>query len=682
MISFKYLLFVLFTSLSVAATAQVSGCYASLANDTLTVANNRFVSHWKWNKGQITLLSTQEVASNETIAWNNEDSFFYLPQHPFFENDSLTIDTIGRTYAYPAHLRVSLLNQHQGLKVKHVLRIFSNTPALSYDYYLQYQTIAADGLSDTLSIDGTEGYYEKEGKEGGHLLTLNLPSPHWRMTGVSFQDRTDRNNTLVFEQEILPYRFDHYMKGNLLLATDLEEQRSFFILKEAPNQTSQLNYPAFDFAVSKQSIRVPFSGYPLEAISSDWIRGYTTTLGMGNPLYSLRTYLKNSTLYIAEDHEMVMMNTWGDRGRDERISESFILKELEAAATLGITHFQIDDGWQQGLTANSYDSSGALWDSWDVEDWQVNEQRFPNGLAKVIQSARKKNIQLGLWFHPSNYNSYAAWEQDADIITRIYEQTGIRYFKIDGVKVPDKASEVNLGKFFTRVKQQTNGEVFFNLDLTAGVRGGYFMYRNLGNLFLENRYTDWANYYPYQTLRNLWTLAKYYPPEMLQIEFLNNSRNQDAYANNDLFAPANYSMSYLFATTMAAQPLAWFEATGLPATAFTIAEETKGYTELQTDFHAGHIFPMGEAPSGRSWTGFQSIQENEGYFLVYREQHKNSSAAIKVDLPVGATLTMYPVLGDVTKEKQMVVVGKDQRVTFELPEVNTYAMYRYTVDEK
>ena len=42
---------------------------------------------------------------------------------------------------------------------------------------------------------------------------------------------------------------------------------------------------------------------------------------------------------------MIMLNTWGDRGQDTKISETFALAEVEEAARLGITHFQLDDGW-------------------------------------------------------------------------------------------------------------------------------------------------------------------------------------------------------------------------------------------------------------------------------------------------------------------------------------------------
>ena len=40
---------------------------------------------------------------------------------------------------------------------------------------------------------------------------------------------------------------------------------------------------------------------------------------------------------------------------------------------------------------------------------------------------------------------------------------------------------------------------------------GYLAAREYGTLFVENRYTDFGNYYPHRTLRNLWMLARYVP---------------------------------------------------------------------------------------------------------------------------------------------------------------------------
>ena len=148
-----------------------------------------------------------------------------------------------------------------------------------------------------------------------------------------------------------------------------------------------------------------------------------------------------------------------------------------------------------------------------------------------------------------------------------------------------------------------------------------------GNIFLENRYTDWGNYYSYQTLRNLWILSCYVPPERLQIEFLNKWRNPAT--SDDPFAPNRMPFSYLFATTMAAQPLAWMEATGLPKKAFEIAPVIEKYQEVMRELHQGVILPVGQEPSGRSWTGFQSIvDDRHGFLLVLREDHPDEQALL------------------------------------------------------
>ena len=128
-------------------------------------------------------------------------------------------------------------------------------------------------------------------------------------------------------------------------------------------------------------------------------------------------------------------------------------------------------------------------------------------------------------------------KKDAQAIIGLYKKYGICCFKIDGLQIPTKTAEQNLRRLFDTVLEQTNYEVIFNLDATAGRRGGYHYMNEYGNIFLENRYTDWGNYYPYRTLRNLWMLSRYVPAEKVQIEFLNKWRNADKYDAADPFAP-------------------------------------------------------------------------------------------------------------------------------------------------
>ena len=119
----------------------------------------------------------------------------------------------------------------------------------------------------------------------------------------------------------------------------------------------------------------------------------------------------------------------------------------------------------------------------------------------------------------------------------LHRRYGIRTFKIDGVDIPDKTADVRFRAMLDKVMEATGGEAVFNLDATAGQRFGYHYLTQYGNIFLENRYTDWSNYYPHWTLRNLWTLSRYVPPQSLQIEFLNRWRNADKYPADDPLAP-------------------------------------------------------------------------------------------------------------------------------------------------
>ena len=266
---------------------------------------------------------------------------------------------------------------------------------------------------------------------------------------------------------------------------------------------------------------------------------------------------------------------------------------------------------------------------------------------KVVEAAKKAGVELCLWFSPSVQDDFADWEKDVAALNRLFDDYGIRTFKIDGLKITSKLGEERVRSIYDSVLGHTRGRAVFNLDVTAGRRGGYFSYNEYGNIFLENRYTDWRNYYPYWTLRNLWMVSKYVPPERLQIEFLNNARNSEKY-EGDIFAPSNYDLGYLFAITMAAQPLAWMELTSLSDGQLEILEPlVRRYLKFSADFHKGIILPIGDEPSGGSWTGFQSaLSPSSGYVVVYREMNGSPDAKIALRFGGGASVEFEPLMGD------------------------------------
>ena len=293
-----------------------------------------------------------------------------------------------------------------------------------------------------------------------------------------------------------------------------------------------------------------------------WTSGYSTVFGLFsndelNALKALKSYQSKIRKNISGRDDMIMMNTWGDRGAGERINEQYIINELELCNHLGVTHFQIDDGWQTGKSPATTEG-GSFDDIWARDDyWIPDNNNFPNGLAPVVKRGKELGIEVCIWFNPSYTNNYESWKRDAEALIDLNKKYGIRTFKIDGLRIHNKLSEERVDNMLSMVSEALDHDVVFNLDVTADKRFGYFYKNRYGNIFLENRYTDFVNYYPYWTLQNLWMLSKYVPSRNLQIEFLNKWRNSEKYGD-DPFAPANYDFEYLFAITMMSQPsLGW-----------------------------------------------------------------------------------------------------------------------------
>lgn len=645
-------------------------CQVLLQDGILSLENARIRRKYRWNSGRLIGLRIEDVARGH--GWNLEGRVPDLSGETVFPSTAghLYVTEQPATSVSPAHVRAEIVTSLGALVVKRVFRLYPDCPSIACDLYLR-GAISEPHLQ--LSLE-----------------RLALPNVHWRATAVQFYDVTDRNNNLVYERSILPYRAEQPLVGNLLFLDEVLRDRGLFVLKEAPCSYAQLHYPGADFVVTTGTTgsigEARCVGVGVSAAELDletWTRAYSVVTGVtgdgeSGRLQALRTYQDQLRSHEPHRDEMVMMNTWGDRSQDTRLSEDFALAELEAGARLGISHLQLDDGWQWGRSSNSAYAGGSLEGIWDNPDyWKPHPERFPNGLGPVVDRGKELGIEVCLWFNPSKDESYARWQDDATTLINLYETYGIRIFKIDGVQVPDKKAEANLRRMFDTVLAATDNEAVFNLDVTAGQRYGYHYFNEYGNIFLENRYTDWSNYYPHWTLRNLWMLSRYVPPQNLQIEFLNVWRNADNYSATDPLAPQQVPFAYAFAVTMMAQPLAWFEATGLPEEAFEIAELIRTYRDHQVRIHAGQIFPLGEEPSGTGWTGFQSLRGSRGYLLILREYNEHPSTTLHLYGLSGREVAFQHVLGE--GEDFVAQLGASGGVEVALPEPYTFALYAYGV---
>lgn len=684
-VSMRNILIILFALIPFSLFAQ-KDCYSRLEEDSLVIGNGLIERKFTWNGGNlITDRLTDKVSGQRWQNKHSDPDFRVAKDAAKITNASYASRWMKETAIHPAYLETEVTFSLGDLDVKRVFRIYNDTPAIACDIYLRgsMDAILEGKTVNSADMKNIEFIEDMKSRQINAVIDqIKLDGFHWKTRIVEFMDVTDWNNNLVFETNIIPYRKNSY-RGNILFAHNTEVGRGVFFLKEAPSSNVQLAYNGCDFTAEFGHFAVSGLGITEKDIVKDeWRKAYGAVIGVYSgteldQLLALRSYQKKLRRLLPGRDEMVMMNTWGDRSQDSKVNEKFSLIEVERAAKLGISHFQIDDGWQVGKSPNSALEKGSFKNIWDNPDyWKPDPVKYPNGLHPIVKRGKELGVEICLWFNPSVQNDYADWEKDAQGMIELYETYGIRTFKIDGLAIPTKKAEINLRKLFDRVLEKTDSNVVFNLDVTAGRRGGYHMLNEYGNIFLENRYTDWRNYYPYWTLRNLWQLSKYVPAEKLQIEFLNKWRNAKKY-ESDIFAPMNYSFEYLFATTMAGQPLAWFEGSGLPEEALAIDKLIKSYRKIQHDFHSGTILPIGDEPSGRSWTGFQSVGDNRGYFIFFRENNPQEKALIETWLTEGTKVAFKPILGSGKAMTQE--VGRKGSVAIELPKINDFVVYAYEI---
>jgi alpha-galactosidase len=483
--------------------------------------------------------------------------------------------------------------------------------------FAEAPAIALQLVSSALPVDPpSDGRAAAGAKELGPLPerdvveALEIAPRHLTLIAAELHEATDVRQNLVFERRWLLHPSEAIaFDGNLLALEDLLTGDGIVFVRQAPLPYARAVRHGHDCWLRGGTLLV--AGHGLDASGGD---GYPSTVvcysgGEAGRIAALQRFQRALRRYLPERDGLFLTNTWGDRNRDGRLGEAFVLREIEAAAALGADVVQIDDGWQQGVTQNSV-KKGGVWEGfWSAgaDFWTPHRERFPRGLGPVVEAARAKGLRSGLWFAPDSSGDFANWRRDAEVILGLHRAHGIDYFKVDAVKMRTKPGERNVLRFYEAVLGESGGRVVIDQDVTDEVRPGYLAVPHAGPLFVENRYTDWGNWWPHATLRNLWQLSRWIDPLRLRMELLNHHRNPDQYAGDPL-APSRYRPSWLFASVMAANPLGWFECSQLPpGYVEDIAPLAWKWREHRSAIHGGAIIPIGDVPDGSAWSGFISV---------------------------------------------------------------------------
>ncbi|MBC2601586.1 alpha-galactosidase [Puniceicoccus vermicola] len=512
------------------------------------------------------------------------------------------------------------------------------------------------------SVEGNEGsdanhslgVHEADGFEtesdGGLGVTLpNETLPAWQLEDrhlclreFQYVDQTDYHSEFAYQREWLMHPSEKVlpMRSNVVSLESVnpdEHGEGVLWVLLAPLGHVRKSWSApFDFLLAfgeeHLTFRIWTSGYSLARVAYQG--------GRNGALLAMQRLQKTLRSFGVSAEGTVLSNTWGDRGGARHLSASFLEEEIEAAKEMGVEVLQIDDGWQKGATVNTVeDRSAGVWNGfWEADPnfWEVHPGRFPNGFRPIVEKMREVGIELGLWFAPDSSNEFANWEKDVLVLLGLWRKWGVRYFKLDAVKLTSRLAETRFHQLCEKVLKASDCAIVFDFDATAERRPTYWGRVGGGQLFLENRYTDFGNYYPHQTLRALWTLTLHgILPSRIRLEFLNTTRNPDCYSEGDPLSPERWPADYQVAITLAASPLAWMEMSRVPEERRRIwGDLFKAWQPHRRAFHRGSVLPIGDPPNGFSWTGFLSLDQQEGktvlYGIIFRELHPDDHFSFSV----------------------------------------------------
>ena len=468
----------------------------------------------------------------------------------------------------------------------------------------------------------------------GQTDHISYGQRHVKATSVICADQTDIRDQLLYVDERLLMNYDtpFTVAATSLDLRDVLSGEGIVFVRIAPMPLARPGKDD-DFIVDGSGRRIGMlaNGYPLAEL--------VYCGGEAGRQRAVIAFQRAIRPYRPGRDGVLLSNTWGAGNRDSRICQEFLLKEIDAGAKMGVDVIQIDDGWQRGRTANSKKKALAgtkkVWSGYWAADplfWTADRERFPDGLEFLVGKAKEKGMRFGLWFGPDSSDEAANWERDADCLLDLHRRLGIDYFKMDSMKLHSPLALKRNRMMFDKMLRESNGSMAFDLDCTAEVRPGFFGLIDIGPLFVENRYTKRPIYWPHHTLKNLWDLSHLIDPVRLRFEFNNPDTNHGNYSWSPL-GHGKYRPDALFATVMAASPLAWMELSDVSEkSSMEIASLVKVWKRERDRWYGGVMHPVGDRPDGVAWTGFvsESADGSGGYVLLFREL--NPSADYTLDL--------------------------------------------------
>lgn len=328
----------------------------------------------------ITTLSIVDKSNKNSWSTDKEEKI-YLQSVPFLTDNNVAVNfsynscTKKDTYIQNDFFKVVVTLSDKNTTVWYECSLFPNSPFITTQVFVQ-STISGEKVNGytkaEINFNGVEGNYVNTVEnqvicDNNVIECVGLGGKHLEVEVLTLYDKTDINDYLL-EQNNYPlyFRGTKKLNGNIFIFNEYLEDNGLMLIKNSPTASSELSRCGFDARVlGNNAVEIIGTGMNFNDVPLVRTPYYSCTVGVGDTssikvLYK-RYYSEISTGDRLKDL-FIMSNTWGDRSQDKAICEEFILKEIDMARELGVDIVQIDDGWEEGVTANSLRKKGGVWE--------------------------------------------------------------------------------------------------------------------------------------------------------------------------------------------------------------------------------------------------------------------------------------------------------------------------------
>lgn len=411
-------------------TVQVDGTKFALqtANTTYAFAIDDvgLVRHLHWGApirdvAQMPVPKLVEVSTNDPVAHMTPEEH---PAHGGFRYHETSLKV--RFADGSRELRMDVVG-HRADGDSLVVQLRDDFTKVELD--LHYRVIADLDLIERWAVvrnDGEEALAVESLASG----QLHIPATGLRFTNVHGHWNAEQQQ---FSQEVSYGKIviemrrgtsTHHHNPYLILDADADEDHGdvwFAALNYGGNfkgvvEQSQYGYTQAQLGLNDYDFEWPLE--PGEELASPvMVVGYS---GAGFAAMSHRLHEYGRRIMRDSRIRPVLYNSW--EAATFNVNSDTQIALARKAAPLGIELFVMDDGWF-GERHGIHDGLG---------DWYVNPDKFPDGLAPLIDEVHRLGMRFGIWFEPESVNPP----------TKLYAEHPEWIYHVEG-----RESEVSRGQY-------------------------------------------------------------------------------------------------------------------------------------------------------------------------------------------------------------------------------------------